>query len=371
MTGGLPECDTGRMWEERAYRARRDITALAASGLSVSTLHAEAIRIIGRDISSELTCWATIDPGSLVISTMTNGETRIPSQFEPLLADAEYSPREPHTFASMAKRKEALTRMSDLAITEQDSSARYRNVWRPLGVNQEVRVLFDCGGACWGGAGIVRAGMDFTSRELEYLAAIAPAVAGATRMAVRSELSGGESRVAPAIVLLDSRGSLRSATPEAKLWEEQVDEGDPGRFLLMMRIMARGARGASAGGFRATVRDGRGGWAVMQASVLIGDDSDDVAVSIAPARGERLTSMLLAAYGLSPRECEVCLEVMSGHPTATIAQRLFVSPNTVQDHLKSIFLKVGVRSRGELVARLSPTQGSAPAEFLQTKRETG
>jgi DNA-binding CsgD family transcriptional regulator len=64
--------------------------------------------------------------------------------------------------------------------------------------------------------------------------------------------------------------------------------------------------------------------------------------------------MLFAAYGLSPRERDVCREVMAGHPTADIASNLFVSQNTVQDHLKSAFAKVGVRSRGELVARLQP-----------------
>ena len=45
---------------------------------------------------------------------------------------------------------------------------------------------------------------------------------------------------------------------------------------------------------------------------------------------------------------------MAGGSTTEIAARLFVSPHTVQDHLKSVFDKVGVRSRGDLVARLRP-----------------
>ena len=50
----------------------------------------------------------------------------------------------------------------------------------------------------------------------------------------------------------------------------------------------------------------------------------------------------------------MCREVIAGRSTADIAASLFISVNTVQDHLKSIFAKVDVRSRGELVARLRP-----------------
>lgn len=57
-------------------------------------------------------------------------------------------------------------------------------------------------------------------------------------------------------------------------------------------------------------------------------------------------------YGLTAREREVTRLTMVGLSTREMASRLQLSPYTVQDHLKSIFDKVEVRSRRELVAQL-------------------
>jgi DNA-binding CsgD family transcriptional regulator len=49
--------------------------------------------------------------------------------------------------------------------------------------------------------------------------------------------------------------------------------------------------------------------------------------------------------GLSPREVEVLELVAEGLTNAQVAQRLFLSPRTIQRHLNSIYHKLGVSSR--------------------------
>lgn len=347
------------MWEERASRLRREITQLAAAGLGVSELHSAAIKLVERTISTEITCWASIDPETQVISSMVSGANRIPAEYEPRLAEAEYSLEEPHTFAALARRGDTLARLSDLPGEDRWRSSRLHDIWEPLGIDEELRVMFRAGGVCWGGAGMVRSGVGFTALELEFLAAIAPAIGAATRLAMRSEAQGGTGPGRPAVVLIGSAGQLVGVTPDARDWQERLDAIAPGRFQVMMQIMASGSHSAEAGYFRARLRDADGRWAVLQASPLIGGEEDQVAVSIEPVTGDQLIGLLLLAYDLSAREREICREVIGGHSTAEISQHLFISAHTVQDHLKSVFAKVGVRSRGELVARLRPENSDA------------
>jgi DNA-binding CsgD family transcriptional regulator len=51
-------------------------------------------------------------------------------------------------------------------------------------------------------------------------------------------------------------------------------------------------------------------------------------------------------------EEELVKLVVRGLSTTRISQMLFISEHTVHNHLRSVFEKVGVRSRGELVKRL-------------------
>jgi len=58
---------------------------------------------------------------------------------------------------------------------------------------------------------------------------------------------------------------------------------------------------------------------------------------------------LLSARGVSDREAEVIGGVLRGLRNAQIAGELFISEYTVKDHLKHVFAKLGVSSRGGLI----------------------
>jgi len=58
----------------------------------------------------------------------------------------------------------------------------------------------------------------------------------------------------------------------------------------------------------------------------------------------------LESLGLTARESEIVLCVMSGDTNASIARTLGVAPATVKKHLENIYAKVGVRGRGRLTA---------------------
>jgi len=64
---------------------------------------------------------------------------------------------------------------------------------------------------------------------------------------------------------------------------------------------------------------------------------------------------------LSRREIEVLREIESGATNIEIAQRLFLSENTVKHHIRNIFEKLGVENRRE--AALIARQNSIVSKF--------
>lgn len=68
-----------------------------------------------------------------------------------------------------------------------------------------------------------------------------------------------------------------------------------------------------------------------------------------PSEQQRRIRSYLEEHGLSPREIEVAELLMKGHTVSAIAGKLFISENTTRGHAKSIYKKLAIHSRQELV----------------------
>jgi DNA-binding CsgD family transcriptional regulator len=161
---------------------------------------------------------------------------------------------------------------------------------------------------------------------------------------------------AAGVVVLAADGSTAFADEVAEAWID--DLGGNGSAPSVVSAVAMQARSVAAGMARdgriarARVRAESGCWLVVRASVLGDDPGAHVAVMIEPARPHELAPLVADAYRLTVREREVTRLVARGLSTEAIGARLYLSRWTVQDHLKAIFEKVGVSTRGELVARV-------------------
>jgi DNA-binding CsgD family transcriptional regulator len=71
------------------------------------------------------------------------------------------------------------------------------------------------------------------------------------------------------------------------------------------------------------------------------------------ALGVRTWRRAVAGAPLTERELDVARLVAEGATNREIAQRLFLSPKTIERHVSNVFKKIGVRNRAELAARVA------------------
>ncbi|WP_280424059.1 helix-turn-helix transcriptional regulator [Nocardia carnea] len=244
-------------------------------------------------------------------------------------------------------------------------SARFRRLFAGQGIHDELRVALRIGDRPWGLVSLFRATAAFTAAEVSLLADLAQPLAARLRGFARPVPSATHTEApAPGLILFDETGTAVSINTEARQHIALLPPGpsvatglglDLPIWLLGTVLQARArATGLDHGNARLRIRNIEGRWLCCHASDLTGTGGrpGPVALIIEPATPADLAVLIAEAHGLTSRELQITQLIVRGLTTGEIAGTLFLSPHTVRDHIKSVFAKVEVGSRGELVARL-------------------
>lgn len=68
---------------------------------------------------------------------------------------------------------------------------------------------------------------------------------------------------------------------------------------------------------------------------------------------EQVVYELAAAYNLSKREQQVCMALIEGDKNCEIGNKLFISKHTVKCHVTSLYRKLDINSRHEILAAIN------------------
>jgi DNA-binding CsgD family transcriptional regulator len=307
-------------------------------------------------------CWFTFDPVSLLITSHYQTEVlELPAAW---LAH-EYYDDDVYTLAGVARSASGVATIYEATGGDPSRSPGWTRYVRPYGGDQELVVALRARtGEAWGVVSLYRepGRPRFDADEIGFLRAVAPHLAeGARRALLVGEASEPDAPEAPGLVVLTDDWRVESLTPGATRWLAELPDGDweargrlPPSVLAVAGQALRTAEHADAPGEVALARvlSRTGHWLVLHGAALVADGRRRVAVIIEPADPARITPLLMAAHGLTEREQDVTRLVLQGNSTTEIAEDLVVSPQTVQQHLKRVFEKTGVRSRRELVGKV-------------------
>jgi DNA-binding CsgD family transcriptional regulator len=335
----------------------RDAGRLVHGDLALSGYFSSFDQLLRTTVPYEVAAWATHDPATGLTTSCTLSGIPPDAQREADIFRFEFRDDEPATYLALIARGTTVSVLSDETDGDLTKAGRYREVFRPFGMTDELRAILRADGQVWGSLSLYRLGTTFDAEEADRIAALAPVIADGLRLVMLRAAAARPHAVEdpPGVLEVDNRGHVVAATVPARRWLDVG--GEPLRTAARVAASALRERADWAGtSSRVVARDDRI-LTLHAAHATVADGT--VAVIVEAARPAEVASVLVAAYGLTERQRDVLGLLLLGRSMVQIARHLGISEHTANDHRKAIYRRFGVASRGELAALL-PSESYDP-----------
>jgi DNA-binding CsgD family transcriptional regulator len=339
--------------------SRRDrIAKICARGLDGRALRIELLEEIRADIAFDAYVWMLTDPETCVGSAPL---ADVPSLADiPTVIKLKYLTTV-NRWTTLSSN--APVTLVDATAADPSKSLVWREVLNGYGISDVISTVFRDQYGCWAFLDLWRHGGVFVEGERQVLLDLADIATSALRrgsMPSFEHSSGALARLSgPAVLLLSDDLELLTQTPQTDEYLRALLPTDADRspvpaaaYNVAAQLLAQEAGvDTHPPSARVHLRDGL--WVTLRAARIdkTSADAASIAVSIEPTPASERAALYARVAGLSGRESELLTHLVAGADTHELAQRLYLSEHTIQDHLKSVFAKTGVNNRRVLVAR--------------------
>lgn len=348
--------------------ARQRIVRLAASGLPPARLAAAILAALRVAVPADVGGMGGVDPGTLLFNRVlalspefaTNASHYLHSVY---LSDPAWGLTPPgmmragssaHVIDERLEESWGIPPAVAAEVSARAHTETYRAIPGPEG--GVLRAAFPVEGQWVASVELLRfdPGQPFRRGDVAFMRLVAPTIGRALRTALDRERAEGrlaaheEAPVVSGVLVLAANGRVLYHTPAAERWVGVLREvehgGERGLPLVILSVVA-GARA----GVPAVIRLGTP-LGPLRVEATPGGGDGTIAVVLTPEQPPAPPA-LPTDWPLTAQERAVVTLLLRGFGNRQLAERLSISENTVEAHLRHAYEKLGVHSRSQLAAR--------------------
>ncbi len=321
-----------------------ELGRLAGTTCDVTAFLGAANQMLEQAVGWDYASWSIVDPGTTLFTYTTLYGATFDPWVRSKVIELEFASPDVTQLSDLAHKDQPVESLLVATRGKPTASRRFREVLQEIHCQDELRAAFTSGGMAWGFLIAYRSvgGRPFSRDDTLLVSHARHVIAEGIRHCLLRTAAEVPDRLpdGPGLMLLSDDGHILETNPVAERWLSMM--GGPADWLTAVHSVAAKTKMRGLIVHLPLQARRTGQWILLHGSATA---NGTIAIIIEEARGAHLSNAISDLYGLTSRERAVTEQVLQGRSTKEIGDSLGISLYTVQDHLKSIFDKVGVRSR--------------------------